>query len=82
VFAKTKEEIKCKEQQLYKKLTKKLDGMTNLLFQLHQQQVPCNAFFTTRGTKQQHQLVDRLMGIEVVYLDFLCEDINGIQYCG
>jgi BMFP domain-containing protein YqiC len=53
VFTKTKEEIECKEQQLYKKLTNKLDGMTNLLFQLHQQEVPCNVFFTTGGTKQQ-----------------------------
>jgi hypothetical protein len=35
VFAKTKQEIKCMEQWLYKKLSKKLDGMTKLLLQLH-----------------------------------------------
>jgi hypothetical protein len=64
---------------LYEKLTNKLDGMTKLFFQLHQQQIPCNAFFTTGGTKQQRQLVDKLMGIEVVYLHFLCEDIDGIH---
>ncbi len=79
VFEKTKQEIKCMEQQLYQRLTKKLDGMTKLLFQLHQQQIPCNAFFTTGGTTHQRQLVDRLMGIEVVYLHFLCEDIDGIH---
>jgi hypothetical protein len=79
VFEKTKQEIKCMEQRLYKKLTNKLDGMTKLLFQLHQQQVPCNAFFSTGGTKQQRRLVDRFMGIEVVYLHFLCEDIDGIH---
>jgi len=79
VFAKTKQEIKCMEEWLYKKLSKKLDGMTKLFLQLHQQQVPCNAFFTTGGTKQQRQLVDRWMGIEVVYLHFLCEDIDGIH---
>jgi 16S rRNA A1518/A1519 N6-dimethyltransferase RsmA/KsgA/DIM1 with predicted DNA glycosylase/AP lyase activity len=53
VFGKTKQEIKCLEHRLYKKLTNKLDGMTKLLFQLHQQQIPCNVFFTTGGTKQQ-----------------------------
>jgi hypothetical protein len=79
VFEKTKQEIKCMEVWLYKKLTKKLDGMTKLLFQLHQQQIPCNAFFTTGGTKRQCRLVDRLMGIEVVYLHFLCENIDGIH---
>ncbi|CAK9265733.1 unnamed protein product [Sphagnum jensenii] len=79
VFEKTKQEIKCMEQRLYKRLTNKLDGMTKLLFQLHQQQIPCNAFFTTGGTTQQRRLVDRLMGIEVVYLHFLCEDIDGIH---
>jgi hypothetical protein len=79
VFEKTKQEIKCMEEWLYKKLSKKLDGMTKLLLQLHQQQLPCNAFFTIGGTKQQHQLVNRLMGIEVVYLRFLCEDIDGIH---
>jgi hypothetical protein len=79
VFEKTKQEIKCMEEWLYKKLTKKLDGMTKLLLQLHQQQVPCNAFFTTGGTKQQRQLVNKLMGIEVIYLHFLCEDIDGIH---
>jgi hypothetical protein len=79
VFEKTKQEIKCMEQRLYKKLTNKLDGMTKLLFQLHQHQIPCNAFFTTGGTKQQCRLVDRLMGIEVVYLHLLCEDIDGIH---
>jgi hypothetical protein len=79
VFEKTKQEIKCMEEWLYKKLTKKLDGMTKLLLQLHQQQVPCNAFFTTGGTKQQRQLVNKLMGIEVLYLHFLCEDIDGIH---
>jgi hypothetical protein len=79
VFEKTKQEIKCMEEWLYKKLTKKLDGMTKLLFELHQQQVPCHAFFTTGGPKQQHRLVDRLMGIEVVYLHLLCEDIDGIH---
>jgi hypothetical protein len=79
VFEKTKQEIKCMEQRLYKKLTNKLDGMTKLLFQLHQHQIPCNAFFTTGGTKQQRRLVDRLMGIEVVYLHLLCEDIDGIH---
>jgi len=79
VFEKTKQEIKCLEQWLYKKLTKKLDGMTKLFFQLHQQQIPCNVFFTTGGTKQQRRLVDRLMGIEVVYLHFLCENIDGIH---
>jgi hypothetical protein len=79
VFEKTKQEIKCMEQRLYNRLTNKLDGMTKLLFQLHQQQIPCNAFFTTGGTTQQRRLVDRLMGIEVVYLHFLCEDIDGIH---
>ncbi len=79
VFEKTKQEIKCMEQWLYKKLTKKLDGMTKNFLQLHWQQVPCNAFFTTNGTKQQHQLVDMLMGIEVVYLHLLCENIDGIH---
>jgi hypothetical protein len=79
VVAKTNEEIKCMREQLYQKLTKKLDGMTNLLLQFHQRQVPCNAFFTTGGTKQQRRLVDRWMGIGVVYLHFLCEDINGIH---
>ncbi len=44
-----------------------------------QQQVPCNVFFTIGGTKQQCQLVDRLMGIEIVYLHFLCEGIDGIH---
>jgi hypothetical protein len=34
VFTKTNQEIKCTKQQLYQKLTKKLDGMTKLLFQL------------------------------------------------
>ncbi len=79
VFEKTKQEIKYMEEGLYKRLTNKLDGMTKLFFQLHQQQIPCNAFFTTGGTTQQRRLVDRLMGIEVVYLHFLCEDINGIH---
>ncbi|KAH9534140.1 hypothetical protein CY35_18G090500 [Sphagnum magellanicum] len=79
VFEKTKQEIKHMKQGLYKKLTKKLDGMTKLLLQLHQQQVPCNVFFTTGGTKQQRQLVNKLMGIEVIYLHFLCEDIDGIH---
>ncbi len=79
VFEKTKQEIKCMEQQLYKKLTNKLDGMTKLLLQLHQQQVPCNAFFTTGGIRQQRRLVDNLMGIEVVYLHFLCENVDGIH---
>jgi hypothetical protein len=79
VFEKTKQEIKHMKQGLYKKLTKKLDGMTKLLLQLHQQQVPCNAFFTTGGTKQQRQLVNKLMGIEIIYLHFLCEDIDGIH---
>ncbi|KAH9532620.1 hypothetical protein CY35_18G008000 [Sphagnum magellanicum] len=79
VFEKTKQEIKCMEEWLYKKLTKKLDGMTKLFLQLHQQQIPCNAFFTTGGTKQQRQLVNKLMGIEVTYLHFLCEDIDGIH---
>jgi len=79
VFEETKQEIKCMQQGLYKRLTNKLDGMTKLLFQLHQQQIPCNAFFTTGGTTQQRRLVDRLMGIEVVYLHFLCEDIDGIH---
>jgi hypothetical protein len=69
----------CMEEWLYKKLSKKLDGMTKLFLQLHQQQIPCNAFFTTGGTTQQRRLVDRLMGIEVVYLHFLCEDIDGIH---
>jgi hypothetical protein len=53
--------------------------MTKLLLQLHQQQVPCNAFFTTGGTRQQRRLVDGLMGIGIVYLHFLCEDIDGIH---
>ncbi len=79
VFEKTKQEIKCMEEWLYKKLTKKLDGMTKLLLELHRQQVPCNAFFTTGGTKQQRRLVDRWMGIGVVYLHLLCEDIDGIH---
>jgi hypothetical protein len=79
VFDKTKREIECMKECLYKKLTKKLDGMTKLLFQFHQQQVPCNAFFTIGGTRQQHRLIDRLMGIEVVYLHLLCEDIDGIH---
>ncbi|CAM6039912.1 unnamed protein product [Sphagnum compactum] len=79
VFEKTKQEIECMEEWLYKKLTKKLDAMTKLLLQFHQRQVPCNAFFTTGGTKQQRQVVDRFMGIEVVYLHLLCEDINGIH---
>jgi len=79
VFEKTKQEIKCMEEWLYKNLSKKLDGMTKLLLKLHQQQVPCNVFFTIGGTKQQHQLVNRLMGIEVIYLHFLCEDIDGIH---
>ncbi|CAM6015587.1 unnamed protein product [Sphagnum balticum] len=79
VFAKTKQEIKCMEEWLYKKLTKKLDGMTKLLFQFHQQQVPCNAFFTTGGTRQQRRLVDKWMGIEIVYLHLLCEDIDGMH---
>ncbi len=79
VFKQTKQEIDHREKWLYEKLSKKLDGMTKLLLQLHQQQVPCNAFFTTGGTKQQRQLVDRWMGIEVVYLHFLCEDIDGIH---
>jgi hypothetical protein len=79
VFEQTKQEIKCMEDHLYKKLQNKLDGMTKLLFQLHQQQIPCNAFFTIGGTKQQRRLVDRLMGIEVVYLHFLCENIDGIH---
>jgi polyhydroxyalkanoate synthesis regulator phasin len=35
VFEKTKQEIKCMEQWLYKKLTKKLDGMTKNFLQLH-----------------------------------------------
>jgi hypothetical protein len=79
VFEKTKQEIKYMEEGLYKRLTNKLDGMTKLLFQLHQQEIPCNAFFTTGGTTQQRRLVDRLMGIEVVYLHFLCEHIDGIH---
>jgi hypothetical protein len=79
VFEKTKQEIKCMEEWLYKKLSKKLDGMTELCFQLHQQQVPCYAFITIGGTKQQRRSVDRLMGIRVVYLHFLCEDIDGIH---
>ncbi len=79
MFEKTKQEIKCMEQWLYKKLTKKFDGMTKLLLQLHQQQAPCNAFFTIGRTKQQHQLVDTLLGIEVIYLHFLCENIDGIH---
>jgi len=79
VFEKTKQEIKHMKQGLYKKLTKKLDGMSKLLLQLHQQQVPSNVFFTTGGTKQQRQLVNKLMGIEVIYLHFLCEDIDGIH---
>ncbi|CAM6061155.1 unnamed protein product [Sphagnum tenellum] len=79
VFAKTNEEIKCMKEELYQKLTKKLDGMTKLLLQFHQRQVPCNAFFTTGGTRQQRRLVDRWMGIGVVYLHFLCEDIDGIH---
>jgi hypothetical protein len=79
VFEKTKQKIKHMKQGLYKKLTKKLDGMTKLLLQLHQQQIPCNAFFTTGGTKHQRQLVNKLMGIEVIYLHFLCEDIDGIH---
>jgi hypothetical protein len=79
VFAKTKQEIKCMEEWLYKKLSKKLDGMTKLLFQFHQQQVPCNVFFTTRGTRQQRRFVDKWMGIEVVYLHLLCEDIDGMH---
>jgi len=79
VFEKTKQEIICMEQWLYKKLSKKLDGMTKLLLQLHQHQVPCNAFFTTGGTRQQQRLVDGLMGIGIVYLHFLCEDIDGIH---
>ncbi len=78
-FGKTKQEIKCVEEWLYKKLSKKLNGMTKLLFELHQQQVPCNAFFTTGGTRQQRRLVDGLMGIGVVYLHLLCEDIDGIH---
>ncbi|CAK9211957.1 unnamed protein product [Sphagnum jensenii] len=79
VFAKTKQEIKCMEEWLYNKLSKKLDGMTKLFLQLHQQQVPCNAFFTTGGTRQQRRLVDGLMGIGIIYLHFLCEDIDGIH---
>jgi hypothetical protein len=81
VFEKTKQEIKCMEEWLYKKLTKKLDGMTKLLLQLHQQQVPCNAFFTTGGTRQQRRLVDvdELMGIGTIFLHLLCEDIDGIH---
>jgi hypothetical protein len=81
VFEKTKQEIKCMEEWLYKKLTKKLDGMTKLLLQLHRQQVPCNAFFTTGGTRQQRRLVDvdGLMGTGIVYLHLLCEDIDGIH---
>jgi undecaprenyl pyrophosphate synthase len=79
VFEKTKQEIKCMEEWLYKKLSKKLDGMTELFFQLHQQQVPCYAFFTIAGTKQQRRHVDKLMGIGVVYLHFLCEDIDEIH---
>ncbi|KAH9532570.1 hypothetical protein CY35_18G004900 [Sphagnum magellanicum] len=79
VFEKIMQEIKCKEEWLYKKLSKKLDGMTKLFFELHQQQVPCNAFFTTGRTRQQRRLVDGLMGIGVVYLHLLCEDINGIH---
>ncbi len=81
VFQKTKQEIKCMEEWLYKKLTNKLDGMTKLLLQLHRQQVPCNVFFTTGGTKQQRRLVDvdGLMGIGIVYLHLLCEDIDGIH---
>jgi hypothetical protein len=79
VFKKTKQEIKCMEEWLYNKLSKKLDGIIELCFQLHQQQVPCYAFFTTEETKQQHRPVDRLMGIGVVYLHFLCEDIDGIH---
>jgi hypothetical protein len=79
VFAKTNQEIKCMEERLYEKLSKKLDGMIELCFQLHHQQVPCSAFFTTGGTKQQRRLVDRFMGIETVYLHFLCEDIDGIH---
>jgi hypothetical protein len=79
VFEKTKQEIKYMEEGLYKRLTNKLDGMTKLLFQLHQQQIPCFAFFTTGGTTQQRRLVDRLMGIEIVYLHFLCEEIHGIH---
>jgi hypothetical protein len=79
VFEKTKQEIRDMKQELYNKLSKKLNGMTKLLFELHQQQVPCNAFFTTGGTKQQRRLVDGLMGIGVVYLHLLCEDINGIH---
>ncbi len=79
VFEKTKQEIKCMEEWLYKKLSKKLDGMTKLLFQFHQQQVPCNVFFTTGETRQQRRLVDNLMGIKVVYLHFLCEKIDGIH---
>ncbi len=79
VSEKTKQEIKCMKECLYKKLTKKLDGMTKLLFQFHQQQVPCNVFFTTGGNRQQRRLIDRLMGIEVVYLHLLCEDIDGMH---
>ncbi|KAH8934832.1 hypothetical protein BDL97_18G105100 [Sphagnum fallax] len=79
VSEKTKQEIKDMQDFLYKKLTKKLDGMTKLLFQFHQQQVPCNAFFTTGGTRQQRRPIDRLMGIEVLYLHLLCEDIDGMH---
>jgi hypothetical protein len=79
VSEKTMREIVCMKECLYKKLTKKLDGMTKLLFQFHQQQVPCNAFFTTRGSRQQRRPIGRLMGIEVVYLHLLCEDIDGMH---
>jgi hypothetical protein len=79
VFEKTMQEIQCMEKWLYEKLTKKLDGMTKLLLQLHQQQVPCNVFFTTGGTKQQRRLVDRLGEFELVYLHIFCEDIDGIH---
>jgi histidinol dehydrogenase len=79
VFAKTIQEIKRMQKWLYENLLKKLDGMTKLCFKLHHQQVPCNVFFTTGGTKQQHRLVDRFMGIETVYLHFLCEDIDAFM---
>jgi len=75
------ERIHSMEDKLYDKLAMKLDGITNLSLQLRQRQVPCNAYFTTIGAKQQRRLIvtKMLTGIETLHLHLLCEDLHEIH---
>jgi hypothetical protein len=76
----TCKEIRIMEQTLYGKVTMKVDGIMNLILQLDQRQVPCNFYFTTLGTKHNHQLVMKLLsGMEIVHLHLLCEHVDGIH---